>query len=68
MLTQTLRDLERHGLVERTVYPVVPPHTEYELTELGQSLEGVVYELGLWAQENMQAAFAAREAYDSRED
>ena len=64
MLTQTLRDLERNGLVERTVYPVVPPHTEYELTELGASLEEVVHDLGVWAQDNMEAVLGARERYD----
>jgi len=65
MLTQTLRDLERNGLVKRTVYPVVPPHTEYELTELGRSLEGVVYQLGGWAHEHMQAVLASRHMYDT---
>lgn len=65
MLTQTLRDLERNGLVKRTVYPVVPPHTEYELTELGHSLEGVVYQLGGWAHEHMQAVLASRHMYDT---
>jgi DNA-binding HxlR family transcriptional regulator len=67
MLTQTLRGLERNGLVQRTVYPVVPPHTEYALTELGRSLEDIVYRLGLWAQEHMVAVLDARNAYDARE-
>lgn len=66
MLTQTLRELERNGLVKRTSYPVVPPHTEYELTELGAGLEDIIYRLGGWAQENLRAVFAAREAYDER--
>ena len=65
MLTQTLRELERHGLVARTVYPVVPPHTEYELTPLGRSLEDIVHDLGGWALENMQAVLEAKEAYDA---
>jgi DNA-binding HxlR family transcriptional regulator len=60
MLTQTLRELERNGLVKRTSYPVVPPHTEYELTELGASLEDIVYRLGGWAQENIRAVLEAR--------
>lgn len=66
MLTQTLRELERNGLVKRTSYPVVPPHTEYELTELGVSLESIIYRLGGWAQENIEEVFAARQAYDAR--
>lgn len=65
MLTQTLRDLERNGLVKRTVYPVVPPHTEYELTPLGESLEKVAYALGIWAQDNMEAVLTARERYNN---
>ncbi len=68
MLTQTLRELERNGLVKRTVYPVVPPHTEYELTELGKSLESVVHGLSLWAQENMREVLFAQEAYDSSKE
>lgn len=66
MLTQTLRELERNGLVKRTSYPVVPPHTEYELTELGTSLEDIIYRLGGWAQQNIRAVLEAREAYDAQ--
>ena len=65
MLTQTLRELERNGLVKRTSYPVVPPHTEYELTELGVSLEDIIHRLGGWAQENIRAVLEARHAYDT---
>ena len=66
MLTQTLRELERNGLVKRTSYPVVPPHTEYELTGLGASLENIIHRLGGWAQENIQAVLEARQTYDTR--
>lgn len=66
MLTQTLRELERNGLVKRTSYPVVPPHTEYELTELGASLEDIIHRLGGWAQENIRAVLEARQAYDAQ--
>lgn len=65
MLTQTLRELERDGLVKRTVYPVVPPHTEYALTDLGRSLEEIVHNLGGWAQQHMQEVLSARAAYDA---
>lgn len=54
MLTQTLRQLEQAGLVERRVHPVVPPHTDYALTELGESLEHTVADLGRWAQQHAE--------------
>lgn len=66
MLTQTLRELERDGLVARRVYPVVPPKVEYELTELGRSLEEIVTALGGWAQDRLPEVLAARQAYDTR--
>ncbi len=64
MLTQTLRELERDGLVSRHIFPVVPPHTEYQLTPLGRSLEDIVFRLGGWAQENMDGVLSARASYD----
>lgn len=66
MLTQTLRELERDGLVSRRVYPVVPPRTEYALTPLGRSLEGIVRDLSGWAEGHMDAVLAARGAYDGQ--
>lgn len=58
MLVQTLRSLERDGLVERTVYPQVPPKTEYRLTEEGHRLREPIAELCRWAVDN-QAFVAA---------
>ncbi|TIO07094.1 MAG: helix-turn-helix transcriptional regulator, partial [Mesorhizobium sp.] len=52
MLTQTLRGLERDGLVRREVYPVIPPRVEYELTELGQNLAGLLSQIRSWAEEH----------------
>ncbi len=52
MLTQCLRALERHGLVERTVFPVIPPRVEYALTPLGRSLNEPLAGLCRWIEEN----------------
>ncbi|MDD4514643.1 helix-turn-helix domain-containing protein [Massilibacteroides sp.] len=54
MLTTTLRSLVSDGLVERTLYPEIPPRVEYELTELGQSLLPHINQLSSWALENME--------------
>ena len=64
MLTQTLRGLERDGLLTRTVHPVVPPRVDYELTKLGRSLLDLVGALETWAETHMDEVFAARSAYD----
>ena len=64
MLTRTLRGLERDGLVRRTVVPSLPPRVEYELTDLGRSLQGPVTVLSQWAAENLSAIDAARASYD----
>jgi DNA-binding HxlR family transcriptional regulator len=66
MLTVTLRQLERDGLVERTVYPVVPPRVEYALTELGCTLHDTIKSLVTWTEEHQEEIAAARAAYDRR--
>ena len=66
MLTQTLRSLERDGLVVRTVFAEVPARVEYELTELGRSLRGPMQALEAWAVDHMDDVVAAREAYLAR--
>ena len=64
MLTQTLRALERDGLVERVVHPSSPPSVEYRLTELGTGLLEPLGALSGWAYANAEALNAARAAYD----
>lgn len=68
MLTLTLRNMERDGLVTRTVTPSIPPRVDYELTEIGRSLAGPVKILGDWAFENLRGIAASQAAYDARED
>lgn len=65
VLTDTLRDLERDGLVSRHVYAEVPPRVEYALTALGHTLEAPLQALGRWAEENIEEVLAARESYDT---
>jgi DNA-binding HxlR family transcriptional regulator len=62
VLTQTLRAMERDGLVTRTVFPEVPPRVEYELTPLGMSLQAPIQAITDWAEENVDAVMSAREA------
>ena len=64
MLTQTLRRLERDGLVQRTVYAEVPPRVEYSLTPVGQTLCTPLATLRLWAESNIGAVQAAQQRYD----
>lgn len=66
MLTQTLRGLERDGIVQRTVYAEVPPRVDYRLTALGHSLRGPVNALVGWASTNIDAINSARAAFDAR--
>jgi DNA-binding HxlR family transcriptional regulator len=64
MLTQTLRGLERDGLVTRTVHAAVPPRVDYELTDLGRTLTPVLAALDTWARTHMSDVAASRLAYD----
>ena len=64
MLTQTLRALERDGLVHRTVYPEVPVRVEYELTEAGRSLREPLRALEDWSIAHLHDVAASRESYD----
>ena len=66
MLTQTLRAMERDGLVQRTAHPVVPPHVDYRLTDLGLSLGQAFCGVWLWAEDNLGRITAARAAFDDR--
>jgi DNA-binding HxlR family transcriptional regulator len=65
MLTQTLRGLERDGLVERKVYPVVPPMTEYSLTPLGRTLIEPLCTICRWTEEHLPEVEAARARYEN---
>jgi DNA-binding HxlR family transcriptional regulator len=66
MLTSTLRALERDGLVERTVHPVVPPRVDYRLTPLGTTLSVTACALMSWAIDHADDIDEARAAYDGR--
>ena len=66
MLTQTLRSLERDGLVQRTVYAEVPPRVEYALTSLGQTLCEPIDAIIKWSEANIEVVTAAQQHYDQR--
>jgi DNA-binding HxlR family transcriptional regulator len=66
MLTQTLRTLERDGLLLRTVYPEMPIRVEYELTPLGQTLRGPLKALTDWSVQHIEEVLDARQEYDER--
>ncbi|MEU1723383.1 winged helix-turn-helix transcriptional regulator [Actinomadura sp. ATCC 39365] len=65
MLTQNLRMLERNGLVERKVYPTVPPRVEYTLTEPGRALRATVDAMCAWTQAHLGDIEAARRRFDA---
>ena len=65
MLTQTLRDLERDGLVSRRVFPTKPPSVEYKLTELGESLLEPLTVLVMWAEKSQSKIESARAEFDT---
>src|ERR1700676_2003270 len=66
MLTQTLRHMERDGLITRTVHPVVPPKVEYKLTQLGMSLGAAFCGGWVWAAENLRHVEQARLRFEKR--
>lgn len=65
MLSLTLRELERDGLVKRTYHPTIPPKVEYNLTPMGDSFREPVSALGYWALDNLAKIDMAREKYDA---
>ncbi len=66
MLTKTLRQMERDGLVIRTVHPVIPPHVEYRLTPLGDSLGAAFCGVWIWAEHHYTEIMKARNRFDKR--
>ena len=68
MLTLTLRNLERDGLVSRVVTPSIPPRVDYTLTELGHSLQGPISALAQWALDNVEAIHQAQARFDAEAD
>ena len=68
MLTLTLRNLERDGLVNRTVTPTIPPRVDYELTELGRSLQKPICGLASWAMDHVADIHAAQARFDTEHD
>ena len=68
MLTLTLRNLERDGLVSRTVTPSIPPRVDYELTELGRSLQKPICGLVRWSMDNVGAIHEAQLRYDREQE
>ncbi len=68
MLTLTLRNLERDGLVSRVVTPTIPPRVDYALTELGHSLQKPILALSQWALDNVETIHVAQARFDSEHD
>ena len=67
VLTQTLRRIERDGLITREIFAEVPPRVEYTLTDLGHSLTGPIAVLGDWAETHLVEVSAAQQKYDDRQ-
>ncbi len=65
-LTQTLRTMERDGMVIRTLYPTIPPRVEYELSVLGRSVLALMEGIKRWSEEHAVEIVVARDAYDVR--
>lgn len=67
VLTSVLRDLERNGIVSRTVTPSIPPRVDYQLTPLGESLLEPIHALGVWAVKNEVAVAEARRRFEAQQ-
>ncbi len=65
MLTQTVRQMERDGLLTRTVHPVIPPRVEYKLTDLGLSLGAAFCGVWIWAEQNLHRIEESRRTFDA---
>ena len=65
MLTQTLRGLERDGLVSRKIFATVPPKVEYSLTPLGHTLKDLLYAIKTWSETNINEVLSAQKNYDN---
>jgi len=68
VLADTLKDLERDGIVQRTAFDQMPPRVDYVLTELGKTLREPLAALGQWAEQHIAEVLDARAAYDDRTD
>lgn len=68
MLTQTLRSLERDGLIQRTVYASVPPKVEYSITPLGATLVAPLATIRIWSEKHIEEVMAAQAAYDQAQN
>lgn len=68
MLTQQLRELEEDGLVSRTIFPVIPPRVEYQLTEFGKSLDSVIAAMETWGTNYAEQVCATKRAARGLED
>lgn len=66
MLTKTVRQMEADGLVARTVFPVIPPRVEYELTDMGRSLGSAFCGVWIWAEQHRGAIHKARKAFQQK--
>ena len=66
MLTKTIRQMEADGLVVRTVFPVIPPRVEYELTELGRSLGAAFCGVWIWAEQHRETILHSRKVFGER--
>ncbi len=66
MLTQTLREMEREGLVQRTVHPVIPPHVDYTLTRVGLELAEAFCDVWHWAEKHARTVEKARARFDAQ--